>query len=80
MPIFIFGCDKCEHEQEVVHTHSTDKPPAKCEKCGEKGPKKRMGIVGHRFRASEGVGGWEMNQKGSLQRNIKGKNSTHYGM
>jgi len=82
MPIYVFGCDECEHEWEELLLKTTDKPPEKCEKCGADNPKKRPTGCIHKFVGSgigDGVGGWEMNAKGSLQRVVKGKNSTHYG-
>jgi putative FmdB family regulatory protein len=79
MPIFLFGCDECDHAWDELMIRSDAKPPSVCPKCNASDPKKRMTSATHRFRPSEGVGGWERNEQGALQRVVDGRNSTSYG-
>lgn len=36
MPVYVFGCDECGHQQEETMRISDDRSNVKCGKCGAK--------------------------------------------
>ena len=41
MPLYVYKCEKCEHEWEV-HQSYKDDPIEECEECGEMAAKKQI--------------------------------------
>ena len=82
MPIYVYGCESCEHTWEHLTLAPSTDAPENCPKCGKASPKKKMTAARHTFRGSgiaDGIGGWEMNKHGTLQRVVDGENSVRYG-
>lgn len=82
MPIHVYQCDEepCAHNWEELMIKSTDVAPEKCPKCGSSNIHRAPTAATHKFRAGVGgAGGWEMNDQGTMQRTVKGGNTTKYG-
>lgn len=79
MPLFVYACETCSHRWEELFIKSTDMPPEACPDCKAPTPRRCSTTATSRFQAADGVGGWEMNTKGTLQRVVNGKNSVRYG-
>ena len=81
MPIFIYGCNKCDSRWEDIQIKTTDEAPTECPnpKCSssdiEKRPTTQVQVWGPN---DGGHGGWT-NQNGMLVRVRDGNGDAKYG-